>query len=201
VTTLRPAVFLDRDGTIIHDADYLRNPDDVELLPGAARAIARLNARGMPVIVVTNQSGIARGLLTHDDYDAVRRRLDALLAAGGAHVDASYICPHHPDYTGACECRKPGTLLYRQAAAEHGIDLTRSAFVGDRWRDVAPAVELGGRAVLVSGPSTPVDDLRQAAAEAEVVLSLGEAVDRILGAVADPPVFGGHPPAPRAPTS
>jgi len=182
VRTPRPAVFLDRDGTIVHDPDYLRNPDDVELLPGAARAIARLNARGLPVIVVTNQSGIARGLFTHDDYDVVRLRLDELLAAQGAHVDASYYCPHHPDYTGACDCRKPGTLLYRQAAASHAIDLACSVFVGDRWRDVAPALELGGRGILVAGPSTPLDDVRRAEARAEVVSSLDQAVDLIFAA-------------------
>jgi D-glycero-D-manno-heptose 1,7-bisphosphate phosphatase len=182
VTTPRPAVFLDRDGTIIHDAEYVGNPDDVQLLPGAARAIARLNARALPVIVVTNQSGIARGLLTQDQYEAVQARLDELLAAEGAHVDGSYSCPHHPDFTGACDCRKPGTLLYRQAAAERSIDLARSAFLGDRWRDVAPALELGGRGILISAQSTPADDLRQAEAKAEVARSLEEAVDRLLGA-------------------
>jgi D-glycero-D-manno-heptose 1,7-bisphosphate phosphatase len=181
VTAGRPAVFLDRDGTIIHDAEYVGKPDAVRLLPGAARAIARLNTQGLPVIVVTNQSGIARGLLTGDDYEAVRTRLDDLLAAEGAHIDASYACPHHPDYTGACECRKPGTLLYRRAAAEHSIDLSRSAFLGDRWRDVAPGLALGGRAILISAPSTPASDLGQAKAKAEVVHSLEEAVDRVLG--------------------
>jgi D-glycero-D-manno-heptose 1,7-bisphosphate phosphatase len=180
VTTARPAVFLDRDGTIIDDVEYLRNPGDVRLLPGAARSIARLNAQGVPVIVVTNQSGIARGLLTQDDYDAVRMRLDQLLSAEGARIDASYACPHHPDFTGACECRKPGTLLYRQAAAEHALDLARSTFIGDRWRDVAAALELGARPILISGPSTLPEDLRQAATKAEVVQSLEEAVKLLL---------------------
>jgi D-glycero-D-manno-heptose 1,7-bisphosphate phosphatase len=181
MTRGRAAVFLDRDGTILHDADYVRNPDDVQLLPGAAAAVARLNERAIPVIIVTNQSGIARGLLTDADYDAVRTRLDELLAAEGARVDASYVCPHHPDFTGPCECRKPGTLLYRRAAGEHGLDLTRSTFVGDRWRDVAPALELGGRGILISGPSTPADELRQVEAKAEVVRSLDEAVSVLLG--------------------
>jgi D-glycero-D-manno-heptose 1,7-bisphosphate phosphatase len=187
VTTPHPAVFLDRDGTIIYDAEYLRDPKDVELLPGAARAIGRLNAQDMPVIVVTNQSGIARGLVTHDDYAAVRARLDELLAAESARIDASYACPHHPDFTGVCDCRKPATLLYRQAAAEHAIDLTRSTFVGDRWRDVAPALELGGRGILISGPSTPAEDRQRAEAEVEVVPSLNEAVERILSALAPHP--------------
>ncbi len=193
MTAPRAAVFLDRDGTIVRDADYVKDPADVELLPGAARAIARLNARDLPVIVVTNQSGIARGLLTRADYDAVRRRLDDLLAADGARVDATYVCPHHPDYGGACDCRKPATLLYRQAAAAHAIDLPRSTFVGDRWRDIAPGLELGGRGILVAGPTTPADDRRQAVADAEVVESLEEAVSRVLGTAASPP----SSPAPR----
>jgi D-glycero-D-manno-heptose 1,7-bisphosphate phosphatase len=182
VTTPQPAVFLDRDGTIIHDAEYIRRSDDVQLLPGAARAIARLNARGVPVIVVTNQSGIARGLLTQHDYESVQARLDEVLAAEGARVDASYACPHHPDFSGLCECRKPGTLLYRQAAADHGIDLARSTFIGDQWRDVAPAIQLGGRGILIVGASTPSDDRYQAEATAEVAPSLEAAVDRLLAA-------------------
>jgi histidinol-phosphate phosphatase family protein len=193
VTAPRAAVFLDRDGTIIRDAEYVKDPADVELLPGAARAIARLNARGLPVVVVTNQSGIARGLLTHDDYDAVRRRLDDLLAADGARIDATYVCPHHPDYGAACDCRKPRTLLYRQAAAAHAIDLPRSTFVGDRWRDVAPGLELGGRGILVAGPMTPADDRRRAVADAEVAESLEAAVSRVLATLSPRP----SSPAPR----
>jgi D-glycero-D-manno-heptose 1,7-bisphosphate phosphatase len=193
----RPAVFLDRDGTIIHDVNYLRDPKDVELLPGAAAAIARLNAHGLPAIVVTNQSGIARGLLTDDDYRAVGARLDELLAAEGARIDASYVCPHHPDFSGRCACRKPATLLYREAAAEHALDLTRSTFVGDRWRDVAPAMELGGHGILIAGPSTPAEELRRAETEVEVVRSLGEAVERLLGGRA----FRVSRPASRVPRS
>lgn len=99
----RPAAFLDRDGTIIRDAAYVRDPKDVELLPGAADAVKLLNERGVPVIVVTNQSGIARGYLGHDDYELVRRRLDELLVAKGARIDATYMCPHYPDITVPCE--------------------------------------------------------------------------------------------------
>jgi len=180
MTTRRGAVFLDRDGTIIHDAEYLQDPDGVELLPGAGQAIGQLNSRGIPVIVVTNQSGIARGLLTEADYEAVRARLDELLAAEGARIDASYFCPHHPDFTGPCDCRKPSTQLYRRAAADHGLDLTRSTFIGDRWRDVAPALELGARGILVSASSTPPAELKEAEARAEVAPSLREAVELLL---------------------
>jgi D-glycero-D-manno-heptose 1,7-bisphosphate phosphatase len=178
--TGRAAAFLDRDGTIIYDVDYLRDPEEAVLIPGAAAAIAQLNARSVPVVVVTNQSGIARGLLSQADYDAVRDRVDELLAVQGARIDATYVCPHHPDITGPCDCRKPATLLYRRAALEHGFDLAQSSYVGDRWRDVAPARELGGRGILVAGPSTPPADLQRARDEVEVVTSLGEAVKRVL---------------------
>jgi len=149
------AVFLDRDGTIIEDRHYLRDPAQVRLLPGAAQAIARLNAAGMLAIVVTNQSGIARGLLTEADYRATERRLDQLLADQGARLDGSYFCPHLPEITGPCECRKPGPLLYRTAAERFGIDLAASWWVGDQTRDVAPAARFGGRGILVGGADLP----------------------------------------------
>jgi D-glycero-D-manno-heptose 1,7-bisphosphate phosphatase len=182
---LAPAVFLDRDGTIIDDTHYIARPELVRLRPGAARAIGRLNAANVPVIVVTNQSGIARGLFSERDFAQVQARMAELLAAepdgAGAHVDGTYMCPHHPDYTGACDCRKPGTLLFRRAADEHGLDLSRSAFIGDRWRDVAPALAVGGRGILVADASTPEQERRQAeAAGLDVVGTLGEAVDRVL---------------------
>ena len=107
-----PAVFLDRDGTIIEDAGYLGDPARIRLLPGAAEAIGRLNQAGMPVVVVTNQSGIARGVLDEAAYQATRVELDRLLAGRGARLDAQYHCPHHPEITGPCDCRKPGLLLH-----------------------------------------------------------------------------------------
>lgn len=143
------AVFLDRDGTIIEDAGYLHDPKQVRLIPGAAQAIKRLNADGFAVLVVTNQSGIARGLLSVEDYQATERRVDELLAAEGARLDAHYFCPHLPELSGPCECRKPGTLLYRQAAQQLGLDLPQSWWVGDRIRDVLPAKALRGKGILV----------------------------------------------------
>ena len=178
----RPAAFLDRDGTIIVDADYPNDPDGVELLPGAAHAIARLNAAGMPVVVITNQSGIARGLVTNAQYEAVRARVAQLLAAEGARLDATYHCPHHPEFSGPCECRKPGTLLYTSAAADMALDPEHSFYVGDRWRDVAPALSLGGSGILVPSRSTPAADLERAHTDTaiRVMHSLGEAVDLML---------------------
>src|SRR3979411_3046722 len=103
------AAFLDRDGTIVEDPGFLHEPGQVNLLPGAAAAIRALNDAGVLVVTVTNQSGIARGIYTMADYVAVQRRLGELLAAPphGAHLDGAYVCPHHPDVGGPCECRKP----------------------------------------------------------------------------------------------
>lgn len=145
----RPAVFLDRDGTIIEDVGFLRDPAEVRLLAGADKAIRRLNERGIPAVVVTNQSGIARGVLTVDDYQSAERRVDELLAREGARLDAHYFCPHLPEITGPCECRKPGSLLYREAAQRLDIDLRESWWVGDRLRDVLPAEAFGARGILV----------------------------------------------------
>jgi len=146
---LRPAAFLDRDGTIIHDTGFVRDPDQVSLIAGSPEAIHRLNDAGWIVVVVTNQSGIARGLLTEQDYRAVAARLDELLAARNARIDGTWMCPHHPDVTGPCECRKPGLKHYLAAAERFGIDFTRSLFVGDRLSDIEPATALGGKGVLV----------------------------------------------------
>ena len=179
--------FLDRDGTIIHDANYIRDPDDVALLPGAAAAIARLNRAGVIVVVVTNQSGIARGWLSTGDYDSVRRRIDDLLAREDARVDATYVCPHFPEITGPCDCRKPALKLFREAIADYGIDPGASVFIGDRWRDVAPATALGGRPIFLDVASSPPADRQRVRAEGlEVAHSLGEAVDRFLDALPAP---------------
>jgi len=177
----QPAAFLDRDGTIIRDAAYVRDPRDVELLDGAAAAIRRLNEARVPVIVVTNQSGIARGLLTFDDYNAVRQRIDDLLAERDARITSTYMCPHHPDFDGPCECRKPGLMMYEQAIDVHGIDPTRSLFAGDRWRDIAPAIALGGVGIMLDVESTPAEDLERARRESVPLAdSLSDAVDRFL---------------------
>lgn len=145
----RRAVFLDRDGTIIEDMDYLGDPAQARLLPGAAEGITRLNQTGFLAIVVTNQSGIARGVLSVDQYHAVEHQVGLLLEREGARLDAHYFCPHLPEVTGPCDCRKPGSLLYRQAAERFGIDLTRSWWVGDRLRDLLPAESFRGHGILV----------------------------------------------------
>lgn len=176
----RGAVFLDRDRTLVEDPGYLHEPSRVVLLPGAAEGLAELTRAGWPLIVVSNQSGIALGKFGPEDFHAVMRRIGELLAPHGVQLLASYFCPHHPDVGGPCECRKPGLKLFRQAAAEHGLSLGDSWFVGDRWRDVEPALALGGRGVLIS--SDPLhEDAREAARHA--IRSVGDLVSaaRIIG--------------------
>lgn len=147
--SLRPALFLDRDGTLIVDTDFVRTPEEVVLLPGAADAVARANAAGWLTVVVTNQSGIARGIITEGDYEAVAHELELQLRQQGAHLDLQLHCPHLPAISGPCECRKPGLKLYRNAISRLGIDPLRSWFIGDRLRDLTPARALGGRALHV----------------------------------------------------
>lgn len=174
------AVFLDRDNTIVRDPGYLHDPEQVELLPGAADGLAALAAAGWPLVVVSNQSGIARGLFGPEAFHAVMRRIEVLLAPRKVHVQASYFCPHHPDVGGPCECRKPGVLLFRQAAAEHGIVLGASWFLGDRWRDVQPALALGGRGALVDGDPLSADAHEASRHAVRVVPDLPGAA-RIIG--------------------
>jgi histidinol-phosphate phosphatase family protein len=179
VNALPTAVFLDRDGTIIEDRSYISDPREVALLPGIADAISRINATLVPAIVVTNQSGIGRGYFTAEQGDLVTERVVELLARAGARIDAWYTCPHAPDEN--CECRKPGLLLFRRAAAENpGVDLARALYVGDRRRDVEPALALGGQGVLVPAASTPADELEWARANVRVAPSLATAVDWFL---------------------
>ena len=180
MTEARRAAFLDRDGTLIEDANYLADPDRIRLLPGAVDAVRTLNQRGILTIVVTNQSGIARGKLTEAQYYATEARLNQLMSAAGARLDATYHCPHYPGINGPCECRKPGTLLYRRAAKDFGIDLNRSFFVGDRDRDIAPGLELGGFVRLVPSGSTPEVEFNGARERSLIATSLGEAIDDFL---------------------
>ncbi len=143
------AVFLDRDGTLIVEKDYLADPDHVEFVPGVFTALRTLKAAGYKLVIVTNQSGIARGIYSIEDYRAVERRIEELLRAQGIALDAVYYCPHHPDFSGPCDCRKPLLGMYRQAERNLSIDLSRSVYIGDRLKDVLPALETGGRAILV----------------------------------------------------
>jgi D-glycero-D-manno-heptose 1,7-bisphosphate phosphatase len=151
---LVPAAFLDRDGTIIEEVGYLDRPERLELFPWSSSAIRALNRAGVRVVMVSNQSGIARGFFDEATVDRVHERMEELLAAGGATIDAYYYCPHHPDgkvpaYARVCDCRKPGPGLVNRAVRELGVDPRRSFTVGDRWLDVALARTVGSRGILV----------------------------------------------------
>lgn len=171
------ALFVDRDGTVIEDAGYPSDPERVRLLPGAAEALARLRGRGIPVVMVTNQSGIGRGRIDRAAFDAVQRRMVARLREKGARLDAVYVCPHAPE--AACDCRKPAPGLFERASREHGIELGRALYVGDRLRDVSVGLERGGRAFVVGTGAPLPDDLP---AGVRRVRDLAEAIEVALTA-------------------
>lgn len=147
-------MFIDRDGTLIEEAGYLNHLDRLIFHPYTVDAIRQLNRGGFAVVVITNQSGIARGIVGEDFVTVTHQHISDRLAAGGARVDAFYHCPHHPDgvvaeLRRACDCRKPQPGLLRRAAKDLDIDLTRSFTVGDRWHDVQAGHSAGTRAILV----------------------------------------------------
>jgi histidinol-phosphate phosphatase family protein len=174
------AVFLDRDGTVMEDAHHIRSPDQVRLIPGAAAAVKQINDAGARAIVVTNQSGIARGLFKIEDYEAVRRRFESLLEAEGARIDASYFCPHHPS-TGPCPCRKPATEMFERAMRDFRLEPKNVAYIGDRWRDVVASKRLGGRGIMITSQMTTDEDRRQAQEDGiATAASLGDAVEMLF---------------------
>ena len=141
----KPAVFLDRDGTLMHEVNYCRDPADVRLFEGAGDALRRLKNAGFVLVIITNQSGIARGLLTEADFHAVQARLVGLL--GGDLIAATYMCPDGP--AGESGRRKPSPAMVHEAARDLGLDLSRSWFIGDKDIDVQCGLAAGTRAVLV----------------------------------------------------
>jgi D-glycero-D-manno-heptose 1,7-bisphosphate phosphatase len=145
--SLRTAVFLDRDGTICEEMGYVNHLNRLQIFPFAAEAIRQLNERDIPVIVVTNQSGIARNIFPETLVEQVHKKMISQLALGGAWIDGVYFCPHKTE--DACECRKPNPGLLERAAREHGIDLASSWVVGDRYADLEMAHAVGGRGILV----------------------------------------------------
>lgn len=154
MSKLRPAVFLDRDGTINEQMGYINHLDRFILLPGVGRAIARLNLAGWQVVVVSNQSGVARGYFPEDLLYQVDRKMIHLLAENGARLDGIYYCPHHPRaevpaWRQDCDCRKPRPGLFWRAARDLGLDLARSFAVGDRHTDLKAARTVGAKAILV----------------------------------------------------
>ncbi len=147
----RPAVFLDRDGVIVEEVDYLSHPKDLRVLAGAPAAIRSLRAAGYRVIVVSNQSGVARGYFSLRMLSRITRKLHGELSRAGARLDAVYYCVHHPEAGRKvkCRCRKPGTLMIERAAKRFALDLERSFLVGDTTTDVKTARNAGVAALLV----------------------------------------------------
>jgi len=184
---VQPAVFVDRDGTLIEEKNYLSNPADVELVPGAAEAVRGLRAAGFRVVVISNQAGVARGFFGEDAVRAVHARIDALLGREGAAIDGYYFCPHHPDFSGECRCRKPKPGMLEDAARDLDLDLSRSYMVGDRLTDVEAGGRLGlpGLLVLTGYGASERDPQSPEAHPAAVVADLGAAAEWILGHAAE----------------
>jgi D-glycero-D-manno-heptose 1,7-bisphosphate phosphatase len=142
---LSPAVFLDRDGTLIRDVDYCGDPKNVELFPGVSEVVEKLKHRGYKIIIITNQSGIGRGYFSEEEYRAVER--EVVRQIGDGLIDATYFCPHGPDQI--CGCRKPEPGMVSQAAHDHHVDLARSFFIGDKDTDVQCGQRAGLKTILV----------------------------------------------------
>ena len=181
---MRRAVFLDRDGTLIEEAGYLDSFERLAFFPYTVDAVRVLNRGGFAVVVVTNQSGVARGIVREAFVQEAHQRIGAVVAAGGARIDGFYYCPHHPDglvaqFRARCECRKPAPGLLRRAAGELQLDLARSFAVGDRWHDVAAGRAAGTRAVLVR---TGVGRAQEAASTPE--LAADAVVENLMEAAA-----------------
>lgn len=188
---MRSAVFLDRDGTIIEDVGYLHDLDQIAFYPFANDAIRALNRSGLAVVVVTNQSGVARGLITEAFVDETHARLSATLAAGGAFIEAYYYCPHHPagtvaEYAKACDCRKPASGLIDRAVRDLGLDPTRSFVVGDKWLDLGVARTVGARGILVRTGSGAWEEAHKRPSDPDadaIVDNLAAAASWILGSL------------------
>jgi D-glycero-D-manno-heptose 1,7-bisphosphate phosphatase len=175
-------VFVDRDGTLIEEVGYLDRLERLTLYPWTTDALRALNRAGLRIVLVSNQSGVARGFFPEAVVDELHRHMASLLAAGGARIDAYYYCPHHPDgkvasYACACDCRKPNRGLVDRAARELGIDPARSFVVGDRWLDVGLARTIGGRGILVRTGYGATEEARQ-----PQDLSADAVVDNFAGA-------------------
>ncbi len=181
----RPAVFIDRDGTLIQDRGYLSRPDQVEFFPESVPALRRLQQRFV-LFIVTNQSGVAKGLTSLEEVRGVNDHVVRRLAAGGVEIRDVYCCPHGPE--DGCACRKPGLEFPRRARAEHGIDLAASFAVGDHPCDVELAAAFGGKGVFVrtGHGEHHVADLK---VPCTVVPSIAEAAGIILGEGSEVPTW------------
>jgi D-glycero-D-manno-heptose 1,7-bisphosphate phosphatase len=182
----RPAVFLDRSGTLIVEPDYPLHPESVELVEGVAAALHRLRAAGFLLVVVTNQGGIARGLFSEAEYREVARRVEHLLAGAGVRPDRVEFCPHDPGVSGPCLCRKPRTGMHERAARALGIDFGRSWCVGDQVRDILPARTLGMAGGILVRTGYGPEEARALPPGTPVVADLDAAARHIVAEVCPP---------------
>ncbi len=191
---MKPCFFLDRDGVIVEEVNFLSTPEEIRLIPGSAEAIALLNGAGIPVVVVTNQSGVARGIFPEERVSEIHRELDRLLGTQGARVDRYYYCPHHPAegigrYKKDCPNRKPAPGMLLRAAREMDLDLQSSFLAGDRIADLQAGNAVGCRTILVRtgyGSKITNEDLRKEGIEPFLVApDLLRAVETCL------PIIGG----------
>ncbi len=176
---MRKAIFLDRDGTLNPDPGYISNPDDFNLYEGVAEALHRLQQAGFLLILITNQSGIARGLITPEQLAEIHAKMQKQLARAGARIDAIYHCPHHPDFPHKdglteCDCRKPQPGMVLRAIKEHAVDAATSYVVGDRSSDIKIGLKTGITPILIG--DRPMPGFEQVATFA----SLSAAADWIL---------------------
>lgn len=143
-----PVVILDRDGTVVVDRHYLGDPDGLEFMPGAAAGLRKLHAMGCKLIIITNQSGIGRGILTLEQVKRVNAGLEMMMDTIGAPVTDTYFCPHAPDAN--CDCRKPATMLLLKAAAEHDFDPAKCVVIGDKQSDIEMGKKVGAKTILIA---------------------------------------------------
>ena len=169
--------FLDRDGTLIEEKNYLSDPDNVVVISGSAEAIRRLHSVGAKVVVISNQAGIGRGYFGEDVVHAIHQRIQDVLQKDGCHIDAFYFCPHHPDE--GCDCRKPRIGLFRRAAADYKMPLT-GAMIGDNASDIKAGLAAGLTTILVrTGYGEKIASSNQVAAH-HTAANLSDAVDWYL---------------------
>ncbi|KPJ69609.1 hypothetical protein AMJ44_03125 [candidate division WOR-1 bacterium DG_54_3] len=152
---MNKAVFLDRDGTIVEDVGYMNTPEQIKFIPGAIEAIKMLNEGGYKVVIISNQAGVARGLITEDMLQTIDKTLHKWILHGGAHLDGIYYCPHHPEhgvypYKQVCECRKPHPGLIKRAHRDLNINLSQSYMIGDKASDVQAGKNAGTKTVFVT---------------------------------------------------
>ncbi len=179
------AVFLDRDGTLIEDSGYISSPAQIKFIPGAIAAVKQLNEAGYKVVIISNQSGVARGLLTEDMLQTIDKTIHRHVLSGGGHIDASYYCPHHPEhgvypYKQECDCRKPHPGLIKRAVRDKNLETAGSFMIGDHHADVETGKRAGVKTIFVRTGHGPEEEKKLKERPDHIAGDLAEAVRWIL---------------------